>query len=118
MTCKEMIDRREEGREEKEAFLEDKSCSEVSLSAQFQTETAQTLITKPNKIYAVYILLLLTSTYMVNQLDKFSLSVLAKPIAQELHYGDQECIVNKDVKAHYNNLTNNQWSQWKRLCNK
>ena len=113
MNCKEMTDRREE----KQAFLGDGNCSEVALSAQFQTEIAQARTTKPNKIYAVYVLLLLTCTYMVNQLDKFSLSVVAKPIAQELHYGNQECIVDKDVKAHYiANLTNDQLSQWKKLC--
>lgn len=114
-----MIAKHEDNREEKQAFLGDRSCSEVSLSAQFQTEIAQARTTKPNKIYAVYVLILLTCTYMVNQLDKFSLSVVAKPIAQELHYANQECIVDKDVKAHYiTNLTNNELSQWKKLCDK
>jgi len=110
-----------DSREEKQAFLEDHgSCSEVSLSARFQTEIAQVLTPRPNKIYAVYILILLTLTYMVNQLDKFSFSVVAKPVAQELHYGNQECIVNEDVKKHFitnNHLTNDQTNQWNTLCN-
>ena len=114
-----MIAEHEDRREEKQAFLGDENCSEVSLSAQFQTEIAQVRTTKPNKIYAIYVLILLTCIYMVNQLDKFSLSVVAKPIAQELHYGNRECIVDKDVKGHYNaNLTNDELSQWKKLCNK
>lgn len=114
-----MIARHEDKREEKQAFLGDGSCSEVSLSAQFQTEIAQARTTKPNKTYAVYVLILLTLIYMVNQLDKFSLSVVAKPIAQELHYGNQECIVDKDVKARYiGNLTNDELNQWKKLCDK
>lgn len=107
-------------REEKQAFLDGEGCNEVSLSAQFQTEIAQTPATRPSKLYAIYILLLLTCTYMVNQLDKFSLAVVAKPIAEELHYGNQECVVNKDVKEQFtanNHLTNDQLNHWNKLCN-
>ena len=104
------------GDEEDRAFLDDEKCNEVSLSAQFQTEVTPALATKPNKIYAVYILILLTSIYTVNQLDKFSLAVVAKPIAQELNYGNQECTVNKGYHT-AENLTSDQLSQWKKLCN-
>ena len=107
--------------EEKQAFLEDGSCGEVSLNAQFQTENAHSVSSKLNKSYSIYILILLTITYMVNQLDKFSLSVVAKPIAQELHYGNRACAVNEDVKEHFiakNHLTSDQITQWNNLCNK
>lgn len=106
--------------EEKQVFLEDGSCNEVSLSAQFQTEVSQAVTAKPNKPYAIYVLMVLTIIYMVNQLDKFALSVVAKPIAQDLHYGNQECVVDKKVKDHFianNHLTSDQISQWKMLCN-
>lgn len=105
--------------EENQAFLKNGSSSEVSLSAQFQAEVAQTE-TRPNRSYAVYVLLLLTITYMVNQLDKFSLAVVAKPVAQELHYGNHECAVDKEVKENFlvsNHLTDDQISQWNKLCN-
>ena len=107
--------------EEKQVFLDDESCGEVSLSTQFQAENAHTVTTKSNKSYSIYILILLTITYMVNQLDKFSLSVVAKPIAQELHYGNKACAVNNDVREQFiakNHLTNDQISQWNNLCNK
>lgn len=106
---------------ERQAFLDDGSCGEVSLSTQFQTENAHTVTTKANKSYSIYVLILLTITYMVNQLDKFSLAVVAKPIAQELHYGNKACAVNDDVKEKFiakNHLTNDQISQWSNLCNK
>ena len=105
--------------EETQAFLKNGNCSEISLSTQFQTEVSQALTARPNKTYAIYVLILLTGTYMVNQLDKFSLSVVAKPIAQELHYGNRECIVNEDVKQHFtanNHLTNDQVNRWNELC--
>lgn len=104
-------------REEKQTLLEDDSWDEVSLSAQFQTEIAQAQNARPSKQYAIYILILLTCTYMVNQLDKFSLAVVAKPIAQELRYGNQRCVVNKDLKYANNYLTNDQMNQWNKLCN-
>jgi len=111
-----MGDRCSDGEAESRAFLDDEKCNEVSLSAQFQTEVTPALAKKPNKVYAVYSLILLTSIYMVNQLDKFSLAVVAKPIAQELHYGNQECIVNKGYHT-AENLTSDQLNEWKKLCN-
>ncbi|PIK45432.1 hypothetical protein BSL78_17707 [Apostichopus japonicus] len=43
-------------------------------------------------VYPLYVLLLLLVTYLLNQLDRYALAICAKPMAQEIHFGDQGCM--------------------------
>ena len=49
--------------------------------------------------YSLYVLLLLLLTYLLNQLDRYMLAVVARPSAQEIHFGDQGCVLNDTVKS-------------------
>ena len=49
---------------------------------------------EPSGAYSVYVLVLLTVTYLLNQLDRFMLSVVTRPMAQDIHYGDLGCVPN------------------------
>ena len=44
--------------------------------------------------YPLFVLLLLLLAYLLNQLDRYMLAIVTKPMAQELHYGDQACMSN------------------------
>lgn len=44
------------------------------------------------KPYSLYILILLYITYMINQLDRYALSITSVETAQELKYGDKSCL--------------------------
>lgn len=44
--------------------------------------------------YSVYVLVLVLLAYLLNQLDRYMLAITAKPMAQEIRYGDQDCMVN------------------------
>lgn len=37
--------------------------------------------------YPSYVLTLLTLTFLCNQLDRFMLAIVTKPMAKEIHYG-------------------------------
>ena len=43
------------------------------------------------KPYSLYVLLVLLLTYMLNQLDRYALSITSVEIAQDLKYGDKSC---------------------------
>lgn len=45
-------------------------------------------------MYSIYVLLILLLTYLLNQLDRYMLAIVTKPLAQEIHYGDQGCMTN------------------------
>ena len=49
--------------------------------------------------YSLYVLLLLLLTYLLNQLDRYMLAVVARPSAQEIHFGDQGCLLNGTAKS-------------------
>ena len=94
---------------------------DIALTAQFEKEDIYAPGARPNRYFAAYVLTLLFFTYAINQLDKFSLSIVAKPVAQELHYGNQECMVNNDVLGRFTasyNLSQAQLSRWSNLCSK
>jgi len=40
---------------------------------------------------------MLLVTYLVNQLDRFLLGIVTKPMSQELGYGDLACMRNESV---------------------
>jgi len=42
---------------------------------------------------------MLLLTYLVNQLDRFLLGIVTKPMSQELGYGDLACMRNESVMA-------------------
>lgn len=42
----------------------------------------------------VWALLLFLLTYLLNQLDRFLFGITAKSMAQEVHFGDQACMIN------------------------
>ena len=107
--------------EERQACLVDGNFKDVALSAQFEKGGIYTSNTRPNRTYAAYVLTLLFFTYAVNQLDKFSLSIVAEPVAQELQYGNQECMVNDDVQGRFTanySLSQHQLNRWSSLCSK
>ena len=43
------------------------------------------------KPYSLYVLLILLLTYMLNQLDRYALSITSIEVAQEFKYGDKSC---------------------------
>jgi len=51
------------------------------------------------RLYSIYVLCMLLLTYLVNQLDRFVLGVVTKPMAQELGYGDFACMKNDSRSA-------------------
>ncbi|PFX18488.1 uncharacterized protein LOC111339466 [Stylophora pistillata] len=42
--------------------------------------------------YAVYVLFLLLCTYLLNQLDRYTLAVSSQPMAHDIHFGDKGCL--------------------------
>ncbi|CAH1785992.1 unnamed protein product [Owenia fusiformis] len=47
--------------------------------------------------YSIYVLFLLLFAYLLNQLDRYTLPIVTKPMAQELHYGDKVCMQNSSA---------------------
>jgi hypothetical protein len=45
--------------------------------------------------YSLYVLVVLFFVYMLNQLDRYALSITNIETAQELHYGDRSCMKTK-----------------------
>jgi hypothetical protein len=52
---------------------------------------------KKAKPYSLYVLIVLLLTYMLNQLDRYALSITSVEIAQELKYGDKSCQKLPDI---------------------
>ena len=49
--------------------------------------------------YSLYVLLLLLLTYLLNQLDRYMLAIVARPSAQEIEFGDKGCLLNETAKT-------------------
>ena len=49
--------------------------------------------------YSLYVLLLLLLAYLLNQLDRYMLAIVARPSAQEIEFGDQGCLLNDTAKS-------------------
>ncbi|KAL8609601.1 hypothetical protein ACOMHN_023737 [Nucella lapillus] len=47
--------------------------------------------------YASYVLLMMVLTYLLNQLDRYLLAVTARPMAQDVPFGDMGCGVNSSL---------------------
>lgn len=47
--------------------------------------------------YSLYVLALLLLAYLLNQLDRYTLAIVTKPAAQEIHYGEQGCMKNESI---------------------
>jgi len=54
------------------------------------------LITKAGP-YPLVVLLFLLFAYLHNQLVRYTLSITAKEVAQDLKYGNKSCMINRDV---------------------
>jgi len=61
---------------------------------------------EPTGAYRVYVLALLSTTYLLNQLDRFMLSVVTRPMAQDIHYGDLGCVVNNSRQTMHHTACN------------
>ncbi|EDV27969.1 uncharacterized protein TRIADDRAFT_12709, partial [Trichoplax adhaerens] len=44
--------------------------------------------------YPVYVLVVLLLTYLLNQLDRYAIGVTSMYIAQDMHWGDKDCLLN------------------------
>lgn len=44
--------------------------------------------------YPVYVLIVLLLVYLLNQLDRYAIGVTSMYIAQDMHWGDKDCILN------------------------
>ena len=52
---------------------------------------------KQASAYSLYVLAVLLMTYMLNQLDRYALSITSIETAQALKYGDQSCLKLKNA---------------------
>lgn len=57
--------------------------------------------------YSCYVLLMLLLAYLLNQLDRYMLSITIKPLSQELKFGDKGCMVNESVNSYGDKFTCN-----------
>lgn len=53
-------------------------------------------------IYSIYVLFTLLAAYLLNQLDRYTLAIVAKPMAQDLKYGDRACFPDGSNPFHAN----------------
>ena len=56
--------------------------------------------TASHPAYKAYVLFLLLFAYLLNQLDRYMTSIVTKPMAQDVHYGDLTCMVNSTKNEH------------------
>ena len=55
--------------------------------------------------YNIYRLLLLTLAHLMLQINRFILAIVARPVAQELRFGDKACLANRSHAAEIINGT-------------
>lgn len=55
-------------------------------------------LVKNASIYSLYVLLLLLAAYLLNQLNRFTLPVTTKAVAQDVHYGSMSCMIKGPVE--------------------
>lgn len=53
--------------------------------------------------YSLYVLFLMLFTYMLNQLDRYTLSITSIDVAQSLKYGDKACMLQKNQSKAFSN---------------
>ncbi len=53
------------------------------------------------KPYSLYVLIILLLTYLLNQLCRYAFTIVAKEMAQEVHFGDKACMVRKGQSSDY-----------------
>ena len=51
--------------------------------------------------YSVYVLSLLLAAYLLNQLNRYTIAITAREVAQDVHFGDKSCLVNESVVDEY-----------------
>lgn len=57
------------------------------------------------RLYAVYVLLVLLVAFLLDQMARYTLGVVAQPVAQTLKYGDKSCMANTS-NLHYRENSN------------
>ncbi|XP_046440533.1 protein spinster homolog 1-like isoform X2 [Daphnia pulex] len=70
------------------------SQTNLNMNSSDKSTKLSTFFTSKQNIYSIYVLLLFLITYLLNQLDRYMLAIVTKPLAQEIHYGDQGCMTN------------------------
>ena len=64
---------------------------------------------KKARPYSLYVLFVMLTTYMLNQLDRYTLSITNIKAAQDIHFGDMACMkldnVSKEEGAACKNIT-------------
>lgn len=45
--------------------------------------------------YSLYVLMLLLAAYLLNQLNRYTLPVTTKAVAQDVHYGSKSCMISE-----------------------
>ena len=56
---------------------------------------------------SLYVLVVLLFVYLINQLDRYALPITAKPMAQELKFGDKSCMLLPNATDKKSNECNN-----------
>ena len=59
------------------------------------------------KAYSLYVLVILLLIYVLNQLDRYALSITSVEIAQSLKYGDKSCLPLPGFPKNISNLCKN-----------
>lgn len=59
------------------------------------------------KAYSLYVLFAMLVVYMLNQLDRYALSITSVEIAQSLKYGDKSCLPLPGFSKNISNLCKN-----------
>lgn len=65
-------------------------------------DTPQSKLSMPGRrqlCYSIYVLLLLVIAYLLNQLDRYTLGIVTKPMSRDLEYGDQACFRNSSLPS-------------------
>ena len=65
-------------------------------------------------LYSLYVLFALLVAYLLNQLDRYTLPIVATAVGRDLKYGDKGCEVNPHVSSHIFEESNA--THLKKLC--
>lgn len=51
--------------------------------------------------YSLYVLMLLLAAYLLNQLNRYTLPVTTKAVAQDVHYGSKSCMISEAAEHNH-----------------
>ena len=49
---------------------------------------------RETRVYTIYVLFVLLLAYLVSQLERYTLPIVARPVTQALKFGDKSCLAN------------------------